>query len=1628
LREENRKLKPKSIAFIMMLLILVSTLNLTVFTPQLVAENTVTKASNETFAEAPKTNQANSTYNVVKSGQLAEDSSKQGAEGDLGNIWNFNDTSEWSKSAYMDGNKTRLIVGVNGENHTSFLELEKTAAKHQAKIVNTVSIKGEVSAVVVELPLAWVTGFVEETRASGLASYIEPNMKVQAQFVPNDPYWSMQWGPQKIGADWAWNTTMGNHSVLVAVVDTGIDYTHPDLAANYAPLGYDWVNNDSDPKDDFGHGTHCAGIIAAVLNNSVGIAGVAQVRIMAEKVLDSSGWGYDDWVANGIINATDCGANIISMSLGGYGESELLHDAVKYAYDHGVLLIAAAGNDDTDMKSYPAAYDEVVAVAATDQYDNKAYFSNWGDWLELAAPGVDVYSTMPTYHVTMNDWGYSVNYSYMSGTSMACPHVAGVAALLWSLYPNKSRDWVRMWLRYTADDLGDPGFDIYYGYGRVNARKAFEQTPPTHDLIAYEWTTPPYIEPGALGIINATILNFGESNETSVSVRLLANGTLVNSTSIGFLAGGNSATISLAWNPTVEGLYNVTLYVVPVLNETSLENNVLWKYIYVGFPVKAVVLRSAGNIYSQIITNWQVLNTEWYQFGHTMVYVDYTTLNKDDISYEDIAATKADVLIISCAYDPSMGWQFTDSEIEAITQYLHEGHGLIATAGTFYSAVPNNNKLAPLFGLNETTMWTSTGTDLLHLLNTTHPIFTNVPNPLVFPQVATVLPQDGRWDSDELVGGKYLALGHYQESAIVTYRGLVYISPWLEIIPAYYHHHLQLLYNAITWSRYQKPEHELVVSLERPPYLEPGESTMLNATVSNQGLNNETNVKLYLSINGTVVNSTIISELLTGESYTINYLWATPPVEATYNVTAYAPPVQAEEFTYNNKITRFVKVAYPLIRPIEGQWANYALNYYNETGQLIGTEYLNFTYDHYVEPHLIYITLSINASGSTSTYWMIVNIMNRWVESGIWAGMWYPGWIETNITLGSTINLLNGKATVSDSKFIPVGAYLIDCWELLLEEGSYQYTFWYDKASGLWISMECTYSNQRIELILLDTNIPIPKYERNVAIASVKPSKNEVLAGDTVDMDVVAENQGNVTESFTVTTYASFLDSTSGYYKHSLVPTVAPKTQVSVVPSQLTVGSPNVQLPTPPFTINITVQNVTDLYAWQIVLHYNSTILSTREDLIIIPQENIFKGKVFAPAGPYIKNDTKGTYILFGATLVGNQPGVTGSGVLCQINFTGQATGTSGLNLGWTALQGRLYTKLLNSKIEQIPISTVDGSVTVLGPGVPPPPPGLYKIGTKTVTNLPPGERITLTFTWNTTGVIPHDYVIWAEASVVPGETNTANNKYTDGIIKITKPPFASFTYSPSFPKPGEAVTFNATSSTPNGGTIVSYYWNFGDGKINATTDPIIIHTYAFSGLYNVTLTVTDSEGLTDSTWKTIYIAIRDIAVINVTPSTDRTYIGCTISINVTILNEGEVTETFGVILYYNITAVDTIGTQLVTDLLPGEYRTLTFLWNTTGIKPCYNYTITAYALPVLGETDIADNTLSSPTPVKVKLLGDINGDGIVDIFDIALAAKAFGSYPGHPRWNLEADINSDGVVDIVDIATIAKNFGKTYP
>jgi len=306
-------------------------------------------------------------------------------------------------------------------------------------------------------------------KSSPYVEYAEPNYITCISETPNDPYWGSQWGMTKIEAPAAWDITTGSGSVTIAIVDTGVDLVHPDLSGKLVS-GWDFVNDHDDPQDDHGHGTHVAGIAAAMTDNGTGVAGLSwDAEIMPIKVLNDSGKGENKDVAEGIRHAAEHGANIINLSFGGPEFSELVEDAVEYAHDLGCVVVAATGNDDPSV-NYPARYPEVIAVAATDSSDQRASFSNYGPEVDVAAPGVGIRSTY---------WWGGSTYGWLNGTSQASPHVAGLAALIWSVNPGLSNTQVESIIKQTADDLGAAGRDNYYGFGRINARRALEATAPS---------------------------------------------------------------------------------------------------------------------------------------------------------------------------------------------------------------------------------------------------------------------------------------------------------------------------------------------------------------------------------------------------------------------------------------------------------------------------------------------------------------------------------------------------------------------------------------------------------------------------------------------------------------------------------------------------------------------------------------------------------------------------------------------------------------------------------------------------------------------------------------------------------------------------------------------------------------------------------------------------------------------------------------------------------------------------------------------------------------------------------------------------------------------------------------------
>ena len=324
---------------------------------------------------------------------------------------------------------------------------------------------------------------------------VEPDARVSLHLTPNDPYYANdpitglgQWGLRRALLDKAWDLARGSAALTVAVVDTGVDSSHPDLAAALVP-GPRFVRTADSAcpagttnRDDNGHGTHVAGIIGATGGNGVGIAGAAYgVRVMAIKALDCVGGGYTSDIASAITYAADNGARVINVSLGSTTASSTLLNAVNYALQKNVVVVAAAGNcgaqsgttqcPTANNPEYPAAYGGVLAVGATDTSDNPTSFSTAGGYVGIAAPGVSIVSTFPTYPVELTSTS-SQNYASLRGTSQAAPLVAGIAALVLSQSPGLSGSAVVQQLRATADDVYVPGIDTKTGSGRVNAYRA----------------------------------------------------------------------------------------------------------------------------------------------------------------------------------------------------------------------------------------------------------------------------------------------------------------------------------------------------------------------------------------------------------------------------------------------------------------------------------------------------------------------------------------------------------------------------------------------------------------------------------------------------------------------------------------------------------------------------------------------------------------------------------------------------------------------------------------------------------------------------------------------------------------------------------------------------------------------------------------------------------------------------------------------------------------------------------------------------------------------------------------------------------------------------------------------------
>jgi len=441
---------------------------------------------------------------------------------------------------------------------------------------------------IVEVPKGRsVEGLVKMYEKNPNVEYAEPDYVVTATaLVPNDTSYAYQKTyMESISAPEGWAISTGSSGITIAILDTGVN-AHTDLSGRLVQ-GRDIVNGDDDPADDQGHGTMVAGIAAANGNNAMGIAGMDwAARIMPVKVLNASGAGTSSSVAQGITWATDNGANVINMSLGGTTSSTTMKNAADYAYGKGVLLVAAAGNDGTSKIQYPAAYDSVVAVAGL-AGDTLATWSCYGEGLELAAPGSRIYTT------TANG-----SYTYASGTSAAAPFVAGLSALVLSVNPSLSPADVRAILATSASDLGDPGWDVQYGWGRIHVESALQAgsgapapTPIPEPAPDPEPEPAPDPDPGPEPAPDPEPEPVPDSDVTAPSV-------MITSPSDGAIVSGNALISVSATDDT--GVVRVDFYVDGVLigSSSSAPYSLRWntrKHADGSYRVEAVAVDGSGN-------------------------------------------------------------------------------------------------------------------------------------------------------------------------------------------------------------------------------------------------------------------------------------------------------------------------------------------------------------------------------------------------------------------------------------------------------------------------------------------------------------------------------------------------------------------------------------------------------------------------------------------------------------------------------------------------------------------------------------------------------------------------------------------------------------------------------------------------------------------------------------------------------------------------------------------------------------------------------------------------------------------------------------------------------------------------
>ena len=473
--------------------------------------------------------------------------------------------------------------------------------------------------------------------------FAEEDALVPPSLTPNDPSFNNQWHLAKMKCPNAWDITCGSTSVIIAICDSGVDATHPDLAAAIVP-GWNFYDNNSDSSDTDGHGTGVAGTAAAIGNNGVGVSGVAMnCRIMPIRISDATGYAYYSAMANAVTYAADHGARVANLSFKA-SNSSAVRSAAQYLNSKGGVLTVSAGNDGLFDTTADNPY--LLTVSATDSTDTLASWSSTGNNVDLAAPGVSVL-------LTMKGGGYG----WGSGTSFSAPCVAGAAALLISIKPSLSATEVMDLLKQTADDLGAPGWDTSYGYGRVNAYKAVlaatggTPPPPTDSTPPTATVSSPADSSTVLGTVT---INVTATDDVGVrKVECYINGVLVGSSS--------SATPSFSWNTTTypngPGSLSAIAYDAAgnTGSSTHVSINIQNPLPDLAAPIAQITALANGSTLSGTVPinisssdNVGVVKVECYLDGTLLANASSASLN---LSWATIAASNGSHTLLARAYD-----------------------------------------------------------------------------------------------------------------------------------------------------------------------------------------------------------------------------------------------------------------------------------------------------------------------------------------------------------------------------------------------------------------------------------------------------------------------------------------------------------------------------------------------------------------------------------------------------------------------------------------------------------------------------------------------------------------------------------------------------------------------------------------------------------------------------------------------------------------------------------------------------------------------------------------------------------------------------------------------------------------